>query len=384
MVKKYPLLTKYVHRRYKYKHNNDLDLVELRHASNRKIITTISANAFKKQWKHNTFPGSTQVVTVLNNNTSGIINKTTTNTTHLSPPTIDVLSVSAAQKSLGSLKLTSGEKKRRIQTQDSRQERKNKKINDAKQQKLSEHESRLAQSDAHHCPDCHKIFANKKNLKNHIKDAKHYFGSSIMKTQTHKHNKKRNKTWNGKTQPDQRSVRDVIIEVLQNHVIRKRTENEQQMEVLNTINNTNNKNSNVVTLYNGTQRTVSYPAAGFAVKSRDGGTLRNEKQLQFIIDLFTAGDNKKEDKITADQAHQMMKLYGTQLGQQNYSKKYPFMTASESGYPIFKLTEILTKDQIKSYFGMTKNKLTEQLKRLKEGQPVSAPEEEGREEDQCV
>jgi uncharacterized C2H2 Zn-finger protein len=369
--------TKFMHRHYNYTNNNtsfEFSEVELRYSSNRKVVVTYKSDKFKKWWKSGDFPGDTGVQIIHHNNTTGIIPKH--NPTYYHPddpagrPLVVTSAATAAEavKGLGHMALGSDEKKRKNNEKHKKNENKKQKIVVEKQQKETQHQQKLANSELHHCPECNEVFYHKANLDKHIATGNHYYGSSVIKPQTHKYNKKRDKMWMGKTQPNLPPLQDVIINYIEKDTIRKSAAHDLEMTQINTLNssnsNTNNNTNNTITLFDNTTYDVPYPEKEFAVKGRGGSIRSTLQQMEFVLAKFLAGDSKKQEKITTDEAHNMMRLVGTRQGQQQYSK-HNFMKASDSGYPKFKITLILTKEQIKGYFGQTKQSLKDQVEKLK-------------------
>jgi hypothetical protein len=208
----------------------------------------------------------------------------------------------------------------------------------------------VSASSAFHCAICHKPFTKKGNYDNHMEQNVHTYGVSLIHPTTHKVNKATGEVKHIKTTPNLPAVEDVVIDYVLQHTVQQTAEVASQIADTHNTNNTNNNNKTTVTLFTGVECVIPSPVPGFANKTTSPKTTRTVAQLEFIEQMFLAGEKNKDQKITADIAHNMMKLVGTQQGETLHKDKYPFMAASQSGYPRFSKTEILTKEQIKPYF----------------------------------
>ena len=81
----------------------------------------------------------------------------------------------------------------------------------------------------------------------------------------------------------------------------------------------------------------------FALKGSVPKGQRSYEQLKFVINAHTAGDKKKEDKLSPEIVHRMMTMVGTQKGEHDFNK-YTFMQANTHRFPTFADKDVLTSD----------------------------------------
>ena len=121
-------------------------------------------------------------------------------------------------------------------------------------------------------------------------------------------------------------------------------------------------------LINGNSVTVPDVLRGSAVKSRGGNYKRTEQQLRFVVSCMSIGEANKSEKMSALEAHRLMKVIGTPAGYD--IRKDSFTATSLDGRPQFKMIDVLDIGQIKSYFS---RKILDVQKELTHMQNNKAP-----------
>lgn len=199
------------------------------------------------------------------------------------------------------------------------------------------------------CPEagCSCVYLLEKQLQNHVDTGSHFFGASDV---IHTSRGKRYRKTGAWIPPDRRSSQQTVNdEILTEVAVCTFPESHEDIQINTPIPQSSNTSSMNTFIF------------GFALKSSGSKPKRSKKQFTFIRDWISHGYEKTNTKISPDIATQMMKLQGTQQGEEKFP--YPFMKANANGKPHFKLIEQLTKYQLKSYTSKKVSELTDLLAR---------------------
>jgi hypothetical protein len=74
--------------------------------------------------------------------------------------------------------------------------------------------------------------------------------------------------------------------------------------------------------------------------------------MKFLQWAFNLGAKSESKKLTPERAAELMALVGTTEGQQRYPND-PYMAASQNGKPLFTVSQLIEKYEIKSFFSRT-------------------------------
>ena len=109
----------------------------------------------------------------------------------------------------------------------------------------------------------------------------------------------------------------------------------------------------VYNLIGGGRVRIQKLSQGYARTKRwSSRTKYSEAQLSFLKWAFNLGAKDESKKLTPERAAEVMSLVGTEEGQKRYPND-PFMRVSSNGNPIFSISELVEKYEIKSFFSRT-------------------------------
>jgi hypothetical protein len=106
--------------------------------------------------------------------------------------------------------------------------------------------------------------------------------------------------------------------------------------------------------------------------------------MLFIKWAYSLGERNKENAVSPETAHEIMKVVGTEEGNALFPDE-TYMTANEHKYPTFGVADLLDIGVIRSYFSKSTAHFDRQITRLKlsaVGEEGLVPEEENEENDE--
>eukprot|EP01034_Spumella_vulgaris_P031590 gene31590-39023_t len=126
------------------------------------------------------------------------------------------------------------------------------------------------------------------------------------------------------------------------------------------------------TLISGEFVDVEYPEGGACLKKSKDYQPKTIKHMQFIKWAYSLGERNKENAVSPETAHEIMKVVGTEEGSELFPDE-EYMTANAHKFPTFGVADLLDVGVIRSYFSKNTAHFDRQIARLQ----LSAIGEEG-------
>jgi hypothetical protein len=302
-VKKFPNLSRYMHRKYEYIEGTlNCISVKLHTLSWRDANSVTKSKAYLDSlWKQGKHPGSLGCI-------------------------LNLPSAASMHRSKKQMVMTTADKGKKKRVQQSKYTAKVDAANAVKKARRNKKDSLIEHSKLFHCVECGMSFTNLGNYDNHML-FKHYQEEPIQDDQSEPEE--------GAHHRPKQLIKDVLVEQVQAHSVELSSR-----RAIAAV-------TPVVIPLSVTESTQFDPGAKSCLKKSSASSRRTAAQLEFVVFIHKQGEDNKEKKVTGEKAREAMQLKGTAKGEKLFPNDV-YMAATPDEIPVFQMIEWLEVGQIKA------------------------------------